>query len=63
MTDLMLAGVINEQASFRLLFRHADFVLVDKAAGVSFHSEDGPGLVVAVEQALGQKLYAVHRLG
>jgi tRNA pseudouridine32 synthase/23S rRNA pseudouridine746 synthase len=48
--------------SFRLLFRHADFVLVDKAAGVSFHSEDGPGLVVAVEQALGQKLYAVHRL-
>ncbi|TXH96391.1 MAG: TIGR01621 family pseudouridine synthase [Rheinheimera sp.] len=48
--------------SFHLLFRHADFVLVDKAAGVSFHSEDGPGLVVAVEQALGQKLYAVHRL-
>lgn len=62
MTDLMLAGVIDEQASFRVLFRHADFVLVDKAAGVSFHSEDGPGLVVAVEQALGQKLYAVHRL-
>lgn len=48
--------------SFQLLLRHADFVLVDKAAGVSFHSEDGPGLVVAVEQALGQKLYAVHRL-
>lgn len=47
---------------FHLLFRHADFVLVDKAAGISFHSEDGPGLVVAVEQALGQKLYAVHRL-
>lgn len=48
--------------SFQLLLRHADFVLVDKSAGVSFHSEDGPGLVVAVEQALGQKLYAVHRL-
>lgn len=47
---------------FHLLFRHADFMLVDKAAGVSFHSEDGPGLVVAVEQALGQKLFAVHRL-
>ena len=62
MTDLMPAGVIDEQASFRLLFRHADFVLVDKAVGVSFHSEDGPGLVVAVEAALGQKLYAVHRL-
>jgi tRNA pseudouridine32 synthase/23S rRNA pseudouridine746 synthase len=48
--------------AFTLVFRHADFVLVDKFAGVSFHSEDGPGLVVAVELALGQKLYAVHRL-
>ena len=62
MTDLTQAGAVNHQASFRLLFRHADFVVVDKAAGVSFHSEDGPGLVVAVEAALGQKLYAVHRL-
>jgi len=48
--------------SFHLVYRHADFVLVEKMAGISFHSEDGPGLVVAVEQALGQKLYAVHRL-
>jgi tRNA pseudouridine32 synthase/23S rRNA pseudouridine746 synthase len=62
MTDLTQAGAVSNQASFRLLFRHADFVVVDKAAGVSFHSEDGPGLVVAVEAALGQKLYAVHRL-
>ncbi|MDZ7870366.1 MAG: TIGR01621 family pseudouridine synthase [Rheinheimera sp.] len=62
MTDLMPTGAVNTQASFRLLYRHADFVVVDKAAGVSFHSDDGAGLVVAVEAALGQKLYAVHRL-
>ena len=62
MTEPIPALVPSVSPSFRLLFRHADFVLVDKAAGVSFHSEDGPGLVVAVEQALGHKLYAVHRL-
>lgn len=62
MIDPMQGAELDQHAAFRLVFRHADFVLVDKAAGVSFHSEDGPGLVVAVEQALGQKLFAVHRL-
>lgn len=62
MTQVTQGAEFAHHAAFRLIFRHADFVLVDKAAGVSFHSEDGPGLVVAVEQALGQKLFAVHRL-
>lgn len=39
-----------------------DFVVLHKPAGLSFHSEDGPGLVVLAEQQLGEKLYAVHRL-
>lgn len=52
----------ESQHTFRLLYNHNDFVLVDKAPGVSFHSEAGPGLVVAVEQALGRKLFPVHRL-
>lgn len=49
-------------AAFRLVARHPDFVVLDKAAGISFHSEQGPGLVVSAEQALGQPLYPVHRL-
>ena len=40
----------------------ADFVVLNKPAGLSFHSEDGPGLVVQAEQQLGVKLYPVHRL-
>ncbi len=39
-----------------------DFVLLNKPAGLSFHSEDGPGLVALAEAQLGQKLFAVHRL-
>lgn len=39
-----------------------DFVVFNKPAGLSFHSEEGPGLVVLAEQQLGEKLYAVHRL-
>ena len=50
------------QPAFRLVYEHADFLLIDKAAGISFHSEQGPGVVVAVEQALALKLYPVHRL-
>lgn len=48
--------------SFELVFEHADFVVITKAPGVSFHSENGAGVVVQVEQALGMKLYPVHRL-
>ncbi|SNY43591.1 tRNA pseudouridine32 synthase / 23S rRNA pseudouridine746 synthase [Arsukibacterium tuosuense] len=48
--------------AFNLVAETADFVVLDKAAGVSFHSEDGAGLVVQAEQVLGFKLFAVHRL-
>ena len=48
--------------AFSLIAETADFVLLDKAAGISFHSDDGPGLVVLAEQQLGYKLYPVHRL-
>ena len=39
-----------------------DDVVLNKAAGISFHSDDGPGLVVLAQQELGYKLYPVHRL-
>ncbi|WP_240221479.1 TIGR01621 family pseudouridine synthase [Rheinheimera hassiensis] len=49
-------------AAFTLVAQTADFVVLNKAAGISFHSDDGPGLVVLAQQELGYKLYPVHRL-
>lgn len=46
----------------QIIDQTADFVVLYKPAGLSFHSEDGPGLVVLAEQQLAEKLYAVHRL-
>ena len=40
----------------------ADFLLLNKPAGLSFHSEEGSGVVALAEQQLGEKLFAVHRL-
>ncbi|WP_215399154.1 TIGR01621 family pseudouridine synthase [Rheinheimera oceanensis] len=48
--------------AFTLIAETSDFVLLNKAAGISFHSDDGPGLVVLAQQQLGYKLYPVHRL-
>lgn len=48
--------------AFTLAAENADFVVLNKAAGISFHSDDGPGLVVLAQQQLGYKLYPVHRL-
>ena len=46
-----------------LIFQNADFILLDKPAGLSFHSEQTPGLVVLAQQQLGlSELYPVHRL-
>ncbi|MGE4503438.1 MAG: TIGR01621 family pseudouridine synthase [Thiomicrospira sp.] len=46
-----------------LIFQNADFILLDKPAGLSFHSEQVPGLVVLAQQQLGlSELYPVHRL-
>lgn len=48
--------------AFMLVDQQTDFVVLNKAPGVSFHSEDGPGLVVLASQQLGFALYPVHRL-
>ncbi|MBU2178858.1 MAG: RNA pseudouridine synthase [Gammaproteobacteria bacterium] len=52
----------NNWSGFKLVAEHPDFVVLDKAPGVSFHSEDGAGLVVLAAAGLGYPLYAVHRL-
>jgi len=42
---------------------NADFVVVNKPAGLNFHSEESAGLVVLVQQQLNvESLYPVHRL-
>lgn len=48
--------------AFTLVDQQTDFVVLNKADGVSFHSDDGVGLVVQAEQTLGYKLFPVHRL-
>ena len=50
------------QQSIPIHYENVQFVVIDKPAGVSFHSETEPGLVVRVEQQLNLKLYPVHRL-
>jgi tRNA pseudouridine32 synthase/23S rRNA pseudouridine746 synthase len=46
-----------------IICENEDFVLVDKPEGVSFHSENGEGLVVKLTRQLGlEQLYSVHRL-
>lgn len=52
----------GDLCGFRLLAEHPDFVVLDKTPGVSFHSEDGAGLVVQAAAELGYPLFAVHRL-
>ncbi|HHT00867.1 MAG TPA: TIGR01621 family pseudouridine synthase [Thiomicrospira sp.] len=46
-----------------ILFQNQDFVVIDKPAGLNFHSEESPGLVALVQQQLHlDKIYPVHRL-
>ncbi|MCL2917276.1 TIGR01621 family pseudouridine synthase [Shewanella litorisediminis] len=48
---------------YRIIADEADFLLIDKAPGVHFHSQDGSaGVVAQAESDLGIKLYSVHRL-
>ncbi len=56
------AACVSAAASFAVVLLHADFVVIDKSADVSFHSEDGAGLVVQVAKVLGFPVYPVHRL-
>ena len=45
-----------------ILFENDHFILINKPAGLSFHSEDGAGLVVIAAKQLGCDLFSVHRL-
>ena len=46
-----------------LLYENELFAVVDKPAGMNFHSEEGAGLVVLTKEMLGlDELYPVHRL-
>lgn len=58
--DAVIAA--SAEAAFQLVFEHTDFVVLNKAAGVSFHSEEGAGLVVQAAAVLGYALFPVHRL-
>lgn len=50
-------------SAYQVVFQHADFIVINKAAGVHFHSQDGSaGVVAQVEADLNLKLYPVHRL-
>ncbi|GAB6070167.1 TIGR01621 family pseudouridine synthase [Thiomicrorhabdus hydrogeniphila] len=46
-----------------IIYQNNDFVVVDKPAGLNFHSEELPGLVVLVKNQLAlEEIYPVHRL-
>lgn len=45
-----------------IVYENSDFIIVTKAAGVNFHSEEEAGFVVQVSQLLGISLFPVHRL-
>ncbi|ABM01739.1 TIGR01621 family pseudouridine synthase [Shewanella amazonensis] len=48
---------------YRIIADETDFLVIDKAPGVHFHSQDGSaGVVAQVESDLGIDLYPVHRL-
>ncbi|MGB5965427.1 MAG: TIGR01621 family pseudouridine synthase [Sulfurimonadaceae bacterium] len=49
--------------AIELLYENDAFVLIDKPAGVNFHSEEEAGLVVQTKELLKlEELYPVHRL-
>lgn len=59
----MLEKIEAKNAYFSLVAENDDFVVINKHAGINFHSEDGEfGVVVAAEKFLKQKLFSVHRL-
>jgi len=45
-----------------IVYENEQFILFNKPAGLSFHSEDGEGFVVLAQKQTGLKLYSVHRL-
>lgn len=48
---------------YQIIADEAEFLIISKSAKVHFHSQDGTaGVVAQLEQDLGIKLFAVHRL-
>lgn len=48
---------------YQLLSEQPDFIVINKAPNVHFHSQDGnAGVIAQAEADLGYKLYPVHRL-
>ncbi|MBB1308353.1 TIGR01621 family pseudouridine synthase [Pseudoalteromonas sp. SR41-8] len=54
--------MVNTFILLKVIAKHLDFYIIEKPAGLNFHSEEGPGFVVLAEHQLAEKLYAVHRL-
>jgi len=55
--------MIHYQMYFSVVSNNEHFVVINKQAGINFHSEgDEFGVVVAAEKYFNQKLYSVHRL-
>ncbi len=49
--------------AFQIIERNPRFVVIDKASGISMHKDDqDAGLAMLLAQALGQKVWPVHRL-
>ena len=63
MFDRLDAIFSNYKNYFSAVYENHEFVVINKQAGVNFHSEEGEfGVVVAAEKAFSCKLYSVHRL-
>ncbi|WP_372882660.1 TIGR01621 family pseudouridine synthase [Psychromonas sp.] len=55
--------LLNNNNYFTTVYENSEFVVINKHAGINFHSEDGEfGVVVAAEKFFSCKLYSVHRL-
>lgn len=51
------------RTGFSVVLEQADFLVVNKEAGIDMHDDAGvPGLVSRVSAAVGQNVYPVHRL-
>ncbi|WP_394165426.1 TIGR01621 family pseudouridine synthase [Neptunomonas phycophila] len=50
-------------SAFRIIANHADFIIINKAPGISVHKDDNEsGLTMELSAALGIHVYLVHRL-
>lgn len=53
----------DSSQGFSVIQETQDFILVNKAAGIDMHDDQGiPGLVTRVTQSLSHRVYPVHRL-